>query len=407
MSYSNIIARLCFVAVCIFFSGCHSDDDPATSQAILTLQADTVYGGGPADDGWVFATDENGTLLDVKQYRAGQTVTLSPAARVDKINVTFFVHSSSGYFSFETWAAVPGGAMLHIEKVEPTSPPSADDNNTATFKVSNYPGTSEQFGISTGIFTGYSSFSGSGNLEATLSFSGAPADVLLYGYRSGELVYNWAKGVNSNDVITRDYGKDFAPFQHQTQLNFEGYNAFQIIGSAASRPFPVVVYSSTIESDGQPMIGYMDGFENYALSITNIKENGKTTYYQSGADLDLTFDIPAYTFSLNDNHIQNFSFDFSADYTYSASVWKLIDDQERSSAWTVYAPAGQSVKGISIPPEIATQYPQLSGTEFTYSYSTFTKVIKGWSYPDLVPGARTKEPDGTVDEGYVYAPKAN
>ena len=408
MSYSNVIVLLCIAAVSIFFSGCHSDDDddPATPQTVLTVQADTVYAGGPNDDTWIFVTDENGALLRAEQYRGGQAFMLTSTERVDKINVTFFVYTIGGNFSFETWAAVPSGTTLHLEKAKNTSP-LADDKSVATFKISNYAGSSAQFGISTGIFSAYSKVPVSGNLEATLYFSGAPADVLLYGYRSGELVYNWANGVNSYDVIARDYVKDFLPYQHQAKLNFDGTNLAQIVGRSASRPFPLTVYGSWIALDDHPVIGYMDGFDNYDMTVTNIKENGKTTYYQSGADLDFTFDIPSYTFSLNDDDLENFSFDFSADYTYYTSVWKRLDDQERANTWTVHAPAGHSVKGLSIPSRIAALYAPLNLNEFTYSYTTFTKMIKGWSYLDLVPGARTKEPNGTLDEGYVYAPKAN
>jgi hypothetical protein len=403
MSPSRIPALL-FLSCAVFLSGCHSDDDePTGPQNILTVEVDALY--GIAGDTWIFATDENGELLDAKPYAAGQTVSLSTSKRSDKINVTFFRYNKGDFgtdISFNTWVGVATGTTLHF--VAPAVP-SGDPNPQsvdATIKVSNYASNTAMLGISYGEGYALSGSLLSGNLEIDLSFYDAPADILLYGWRSDVPVYNWAMATKANDVVQRDFNTDFTPYPHQVKLNFEGKNLATVSGYDAKKSRMISLMDTYwLSPSDHPTIGYLDGYDFYQLWVMNSKPNGSTNYYQKGA-IDFSFEIPTYTFSLTNSDMQNFSFNFSHAYTYRSINWQYTNGTEYTW-WTVNAASGQSVKGLSIPPEIAAKYPQLDMNKFTYSYISFNENLKGPSYLDFMPGVA--DPGARIaSEGYVYSP---
>jgi hypothetical protein len=404
MSLPKSISLLFILCVTFFLSGCHHEnDEPTGPQTILTLQVDADY--GLEGDNWIFASDENGELLDVKSYADGQTVTLMSEKRPEKITVTRFQYKVQDSFGtvatlFNTWAAVPSGTTLHLKADISTGEGWADK---AVIKVANYSGSVEQVGVSVASGAGVSSWLQSGNLELNLSFSGAPTDILIYCLRDGQPVYNWAKGVKTNDVIERDFITDFTPYPHQFKLNFEGNNSAAILGyhSTSSRPTLLLDSYWTDQSDN-PIIGYLDGYDSYEMTVANVKANGTTRYHRKG-DINYSFEIPTYTFSLVNSDMQNFSFNFSRDYTYHEITW-YSRIGSGYTLWTVNAPAGESVKDLAIPSEIATKYPQLDVSNLAYYSIEFDQIIKGRTYLESVPGIGATNPEGTLEE-YVYFPK--
>jgi hypothetical protein len=395
------IASLLFVSYAgAVLLGCHKEDEPIAPQAILTLQVDKGY--DMYADKWVFASDEKGEILDVQPYADGQTVTLMSEKHPDKINVTFFGHNvyatENTQLGFATWAGVASGTTVHFKLVT-VDGPALTEKGEATIKVSNYTG-ANLITIANGYGYSYGGSLSNGNMEIDLSFYGAPSDILLYGWRSGVPVYYMAPGVKSNDVIERDYMTDFTPYPHQLQLNFPGINTATIQGYDAKKSLAITLMDTAWPNQGDhPVIGYLDGYDSYDMTVTNTQEDGAVTYHQKGA-IDFTFDMPTFNFSLTNNDIQNFSFDFSHDYTYHTAVWQHFEGMEYT-AWTVNAPPGYAVKGLSIPSEILAKYPQLDMSKLAYGSLKFTEVIKGQSYEEFVRGGFNMNADATA-EGYVY-----
>jgi hypothetical protein len=406
MSSPRVITLLFLSCAGAFLSGCNNDDDEPTvlPQTILTLKVDQDY--GQQGDRWIFASDENGEILDAQPYADGQTVTLTSEKHPDKINVTLFSYvvyeTKNTQISFYTWGDVASGTTLHFKTIKVDNP-SNPESGEATIRVSNYTGTAI-VGISNGYGFSYGGSISNGNLEVDLSFYGVPSDILLYGWRSEVPVYYLATGVKSNDVIERDFMTDFTPYPHQFQLNFPGQNSALIQGYDAKKSLNITLMDTSAPNNlsDHPVIGYLDGFDSYDMTVTNVHENGSTTYHQKGA-IDFSFDMPTYTFSLSDNTLQNFSFNFSHDYTYHTALWSHVAGKEYTW-WTVNAPSGYAVKGLSIPSEIMAKYPRLDMNNLDYASLNFTEVIKGRSYEEFLPGATVANADGAVED-YVYRMK--
>lgn len=405
MSPLRIITLLFLSSAAAFLSGCHNDEneEPTGPQAILTLQVDQGY--VLQGDSWIFASDQNGEILDVQPYTEGQTVTLMSEKHPDKINVTLFNYyvyeGENTQIYFNTWGDVASGTTLHFESVN-VDPPTSHEVGKATIKVSNYRG-SALIGISNGYGYSYGGSLSNGNLEIDLSFYGVPSDILLYGWRSDVPVYYMATEVKSNDVVEHDFITDFVPYPHQFQLNFPGKNSAVIRGYDAKKSLSMILMDTNWPYNfDHPVIGYLDGYDSYDMMVTNVKDNGSITYHQKGA-IDFSFDMPTFTFSLTNNDIRNFAFNFSRDYTYSSAIW-LHTEAKEYTWWTVSAPPGYAVKGLSIPPELLAKYPQLDMDELKYATMSFTDIIKGKPYAERIQGGFVTS-SGDADEAYVYTVK--
>ncbi|AYB32529.1 hypothetical protein D4L85_18965 [Chryseolinea soli] len=382
--------------------GCHKDDDVTAPHTILTLQVDTAY--PVTADNWIFATNDGGEVLDVKSYTAGETVTLVSDKAGDKINVTFFNRRESPFEtnSFVTYADVPGGTVLRLAASASSS--QELEQGAVKFKISNY-----YYGSCTVDFsntgTGTGSV-GSGMLDMDFSFYG-PSDIFMSGYRKGVPVYNWAKAVKNGDVVMRDFDADFVAFPHQRKLDFTGTNHGIIYGIDADGNYLTILdtyqlLGTTYKTD-QPVIGYIDGFVSYDMTVSSDKSNGQISYQSIGA-LDLSFTMPtAFNFSLQSNGMRDLSFSFSEDYTYYMSAWAYTQDSE-NIRWYFEAPPGVSVKGMSLPSEIAAKYPQIDVSKFKHTSIGFTKIIEGGSYLENILGATAVSDPKTLKK-YTYSPK--
>ncbi|SHH64205.1 hypothetical protein SAMN04488109_4781 [Chryseolinea serpens] len=391
------------LGVSFLLSSCHKDDEVTGPHTILTLQVDAGYTLA-TDDNWIFATDDAGEVLDVKSYAGGETVTLVSDKAGDKITVTFFRHheASSKTSIFNTYAGIPSGTALHLIVPAPSRRESLPGK--ATFMISNFhPGSSFV------QFSNGDSYSASGTITSTeadmeVSFYGVPSDFVLSGYRAGVPVYNWAKEVKDGDIIKRDFDTDFVALPHQRTLDFEGVNTATLSSSDGKSNFSILdTYSlmGTAYATDHPVIGYLDGFASNLLVVTNTKANGRVSYRNDG-EIDFSFTMPTFTFSLQSNGIRDLAFSFSEDHNYYFSNWDYTQDTEWIR-WYFSAPAGVSTKSLSVPHEIAAKYSQIDVSKFVLLSINFTKIIEGASYPQDMPGMKTS--DDKTRKQYTFSPK--
>ncbi|HEY5744839.1 MAG TPA: hypothetical protein VIU12_02075 [Chryseolinea sp.] len=409
MRYPRIATLLFFSCAGAFLSGCHNEDaDPIEPQAILTLQVDAGYGVG--NDKWVFASDENGEVLDVQPYEDGQTVTLMSDKHPAKINVTLFEYgplaSVNTLLAFRSWGDVASGTTFHLKA--PKSPTNNPERANASLNITNFNITMSQLGLSYGLgIVGYSGTLALGHLEMDLSYFGAPSDILLYAWQSGVPKYYMAPAVKANDQIDLDFMTDFTPFPHPFKLDFAGSNSAVIEGYDAKKSQTITLldtyYNYGNTGSDHPVIGYLDGYDSYNMRVSNYQANGyNTTYHKKGA-INFSFDMPAYTFSVTDRSVKNFTYTFSHHYTFSGAFWQHIDDKEYTW-WTVYAPSGYTAKGLSIPSQILAKYPQLDVNKLEFGYMSFYDNIKGRSYVETFPGATIATSEDTAED-YTYTVK--
>ena len=388
MYYSRIVALFVIFCAFVVVVACDSSDgESAGPQVLLTLQIDAEH--NLEGDNWIFASDENGAVLDVKPYSAGQTVTLSGVDETDKVTITFFqsgTNTDGDYPFIETYTDIAKGTTLHLE-ANPTTPP-----DKVTFKIS---GVSNLAGdLLTGFSSGYSSgLDGvqSGDLlneVVSLYDATFPCDILVSGYRSDVPVYNWAKGVHVGDVISRNFATDFTPFPHQTTLDLVGKYGVSVSGIDLKRSLAIELiqtYWLSSQVVNKPVVGYIDGFDAYAVRARGIKENGKVIYSQIGDVPNFSFTLPDFTLSVTNENMAGFAFNFSQDYTYYRASWG-VSTATSNRLWDVIAPAGRSPKNLILPDEIKTKYPEFDQTKLAYLYLNLVHVVKGQPYPETMPG---------------------
>ena len=401
MSHFRNIACFCISCTFIFLSSCQKDDDGTDSQTLLTLQIDADY--TLTGDNWIFATDGTGEVVAVEPYAPGKTVILTSSKRLDKVDVTFFNYrekadgSTENYISFDTYAGVPVGTALQFKTTKPSD---RGDSKKAHFTFSN-------FNDAAVLFTNSYEFNQiiddhyEGN-EGDIMFFGS--DVLMTSYRNGVPVYNWARGVKDGDVVSRDFAKDFTPFEHQVALNFEGSNTAFVRGlnrnPTGSFYLLDTFFLPVTRDNDHPVIGAIDGFDAYSTSVVNTKTNGQVAYEKVGA-FNTAFTIPTFTFSVVKSDMQDYAFNFSLDYTYNVAGWNY-NASSNFIWWDVHAAAGTTVKGLAVPADIVAKYPVIDMSKFTFSRATFTKTREGLSFLETVPGTTgTAHP---TYERYIYYP---
>lgn len=407
MSHFRIVALL-FILFTILCS-CQDDDSSeelSEPRTIFVMSADAGY--DPEGDNWVFATAPDGELLGVAPYTPEVVVYFTSKRKLETINITFFKYwgslvgaTNEKYTSFTTYADIPVGTGLTL-KASPRIPGGVADAN---FTLANFNDAAIQF--SNGYPYGASGTEFNGVFSTKISFrGGAPSDFLISGYRSQVPVYNWARGVRAGDEIYRNFATDFTPFPHQLTLNFEGKNDALIKGVDKDNNKVITLLDTDVLSGngGQPgdhpVIGYLDDFDSYETTVTNTKANGLVIYNRVGT-FNPSFSIPTFTFSINKSDLQDYSFNFSENYSYYNAIWEY-DEAPEYTWWSINAPSGTTVKGLTVPDEIAVRYPKIKMSNFKYSLVRFTKAVSGRPYLETVPGMVGDR--SQTWESYTYRP---
>jgi hypothetical protein len=404
MSRWRVAALFFTLPVVFLLTACHDEGDFSTPATILTVAIDP--GVFPTDETWIFATSDDGNVLDVKHILVDdRTVTLSSVKRVSKIHVTFFYAFKNGgirYSTFTTYAAIPKGTTLTLPGRQKSLPPMG----VASFNISNYTESWRVLNFSNSEGSMYKNALHQDELSVDISLGQAPGDVLMAGYRSGVPVYSWARGVQGGDLIERDFLNDFEPFPHLLKLVFEGENngsilGFDANGRAQSGMVNSVYLIGTQWSTDHPVIGYVDGFDSYETIVTNSTATGSVEYHKIGQP-NLSFTIPPVTCKIINENLSDFSFTLSQPHTYYNASWKYPDNEEYIG-WDVAGPAGQAMKWPTIPDEIGAKYQDLEPDRFVLNFMAFTQMIGGKSttYPEAVPGI-SRHSAKDEQEYYVY-----
>ncbi|AYB32522.1 hypothetical protein [Chryseolinea soli] len=399
MRYPRIATLLFIVSIFISLSACHqASDEPSEPEIILTVHVDADYKG--IWDSWIIVSDLNGELLDAKLYTAGQTVTFSTAKAVDKMNVTFLGYDPNQEVSasFDTYTGIAKGTTLHFA----ASPAEPMTESKATFMIRNYTHTGLVFSNGSSNYISQSSFNGV-ELDVDFTFFGSPSDILMSHYREGVPVYNMIKGVVDGDVFELDFATDFVPVPHQFQLDFDGKNMGWIMGTDATRKrYWEIINTARLAGTGystdHPILGYIDGFDAYLMSVSNSGANG-SVYYSKQGTINSSPAIPSFIFSLANGDMQALSFNFSEDYTYYRASWS----DGLHASWVIHAPKGVAVQSLTaLPAELAAKFPNLDLKKLSFKGISFTKVVEGKTYLETVPGLSPGDPP--TFEHYIYTP---
>ena len=225
---------LCLICAATYLSACFDDDaDIEVPQTLLTLDPQTIPFLTP--DHWVYATDADGYILDVKKTVGRERLILSSVRQVDKFNLNI-VSGSVGtngktYLNIQTYADVETGSTFDVRYG--TGGLVMTDPGAVTFKINGYDG--PEHGImftNRGYYLDYEEKIEGGSFNANIQMCRLPSDVLLTTYRDGTPVYAKIAGVKDGDFLELDMNQNFTPFEHQRKLDFKGYsNSGWVLGA--------------------------------------------------------------------------------------------------------------------------------------------------------------------------------
>jgi hypothetical protein len=405
---------LCLIFAAIYLSGCFDHDaDSEVPQTLLTLDPLTIPYMTP--DHWVYATDANGHILDIKKTIGRERLILSSVRRVDKFNLNIVSASTDTngktYLKIQTYADVETGSTFDIRHA--TGGLVLRDPGAVTFKINGYDG--PEHGIlftNRGSYLDYEEKIEGGSFNANIQMCRLPSDVLLTTYRDGTPVYAKITDVNDGDILELDINKNFTPFEHQRKLDFKGYsNNGWVLGAYLDDnrdpelPFHLIDsyrLSGTKDETDQPVIGYIDGFDIYHMFVSNSQPSGHVSYNMQGkiADSFASFTMPTFTYRTVNTDLRHFTFQFSEEFTYYSAYFNS-ESAMASMAWSIHAPKGEQVNIGDVPAEILTAYPMVQPEAFEYSGCSLTKVISGGSYRQNILRIG---PSASEFEYYTFSP---
>ena len=388
---------LYLICAATYLSACFDDDTNVdVPRTLLTLDPQAIPHRTP--DHWVYATDSNGYILDVKKTVGHERLILSSVRRVDKFNLTI-VNPSVGtngktYLDIQTYADVETGSTFDIRFG--TGGLTMTDCGAVTFKINGYDGPA--YGISftnRGYHLDYEEKIEGGSSYANIQMCRLPSDVLLTTYRDGTPVYAKVTNVKDSDFLELDMDKNFTPFEHQRTLDFKGYSNYgSVLGAYHDKSgnpelwFQLIdsySLSGTNDETDQPMIGYVDGFDIYRMHVTNFQPSGYISYSMQGKieDSFASFTMPTFTYRTLNTDLRHFTFQFSEEFTYYTAYFNS-ESAIASMTWTIHAPKGEEVTIGNVPNELLAAYPMLRPEAFEYTECSLTKVVTGESYRESI-----------------------
>ncbi|MBL0741419.1 hypothetical protein [Chryseolinea lacunae] len=393
LSPHNLYRLFTFLIISACLSACSEPDN--NFDRLLTLDPQVIpY---VAQNHWVYATDVDGNILDVKKTNGREQLTLTSARPVGKFNLTIVsssVHTDGiTYINIETYADVDKGS---------TFAPIAglgfswSDSSSVDVKLNGYDGLPlAVWAANRKICSVRKQTIVGGTFNANLIMRGSPSDLLLISYRNGIPVYAKMPGAKNGDQIELDMNNNFTPFEHQRKLDFEGYaNYGSIAGAYLDNDGKLAsLFLNFIDTHRlgdqaameQPRIGYIDGFDTYMLNVTNAQPSGYVSYLKQG-DIAASFEsftMPTFSFKVLNTNLPAFAYQFSEDFTYYTANFKY-ETNTLSMHWKISAPQGRQITLGDIPAEIAAVHPRIRPISFEYHDCTLTKVISGDSYQESI-----------------------
>ena len=394
----------------LVFSACQKDEPapvvPDPEITLLTFKQDVSSVTSLSDD-WIFITNENGNLLDIKHFEAGDAIVLKSdeITASDKINVTIFHYlqpttetidftSYLGISTGQTWiygkrnGFLPTGiglATMNIANARILPPPPITVSTNLGYSS---PRAQSPTTVSIPLYKGIERIFAATNIEDIPS-------------------YFEAEGLEDGDIIDVDYNTDFKPLQNIFTQDLSGStsyagNVYGLSNETGVDPYYVQGFMNYSTAPG-PMNtitwGYNNGFDLYRTYIR--KSLGKVSrhYFKLG-DPVTTIPFPNHTFTPITTDLNGFSFSISEEYHLRNSRWTvLVPDYQSVLSWRVYAPPGGKQIFPEIPDQIKLLYPSLTIESLVLKDNTFTNYLDDFSYADFINGemniSTSKKPHST------------
>jgi hypothetical protein len=374
---------------------CKNEDDttPNPTITLLTFKQDVSTPTANTDD-WIFVTDESGTLLDIKQFEAGQVITLTSnkTTTSGKINVTIFNYSNatSELMAFNSYLGISSNqSWTAYKKLAATTvfPPIV---GTFTINVNNYPSGFPYFYVT----TNHVGLSGNGPVSSSqyALLSSEPTKIMISSYRNNIPVYTNLI-VSVGNTYTLDFLTDFKPMEHVLSYDMADATFYSVDISAFDEPatlnspqgYTIANYALTSNptAPGNLVTGWPDGFNAYKTRVLIMYPNVFKLYYKFGAGAAATPFADNITSSVTNPDYRNFSFSSAGDYQMRTGIW-TNKTGDPAIHWTFHSPPNGIQRFSDLPPELTAKYPVLGTTTLFLDQNGFTRYLDGFTYEDYI-----------------------
>jgi hypothetical protein len=384
--------ELLFAAVVITLLGCNSEPTPGPTERIVTITNGIIPGPGAL---WVFATDEQGTLLSEAQIGPGQTVVLFGFVSPDSVDIS--VHHAlqfSGNWShtIQTYRRVERGRKIVLTQSGASeTPPHAD---VVDYEVLNYdPNANPYTGviISSGWETAFEYGPNDTDGKGSIRLYESSSNILVSAHKSlGQPVYKWYDRIIPGKV-TVDFNQ-LVPFDKTIELPATDNLLAYVYGypqANTTKAFTLahLSYNRSSSETSVPRLGYLEGFPQYHTTIQyTLNEEmffrtiGRST---TGTAVSSMGSVPSATIQLLDTEFANFSSSFQGAATFQQHSWFFADEDE-SLSWVIYSERDFRNKISKLPKELASVFPSLHLDSLEYTASGFYMFQSPYSYTQFL-----------------------
>ncbi len=388
------VSRLLFFLL-IVLSACQEDSPPPVVPDpeinLLTFKQDVSSLTSFSDD-WIYVTNEDGDVLDIKHFEADETIVLksNKVTTSDKINVTIFHYRqpTTETIDFTSFLAITPNQTWIYKKIAGLSPAKT---GTATLNLANAP---IPLGATISTNLGNSSVKPSSPASTTFNLYKSSERMLARANINGAPSFFESTNVQDGVVIEADYPTDFKPLENIFTLDLSGSDSYAgsvygITNEPGIDPYDIpgiLNYSYNAGAVASCPWGYNSGFDLYRTTMG--KSLGKTSrqYFKLGPAVT-TIPFPDHTFSPVNNDLNSFAFTISSDYQLRSSRWTVsVPDYQSVLSWRVYSPPAGKQVFPKIPDEIKSLYPALSIESLVLKENAFTIYLDGFTFTDDING---------------------
>ncbi len=388
--------------VCLF--ACKKNEDPApgatSTTTLLTFKQDDPASTANADN-WIFATDENGNILDIQHYEGDQTVVLKSdkVKASDKINITIFRYFNPAGESvdFISYLGITPTQTWLYNKRLPSFPTQL---GSATLNFTNTPASPLNPGITVTNNLTFNSTRPTKPNSVTAGLYKIPEKLLAIANIGDVPKYLEWTNVVDGATRTADYPTSFIALQNNFTFSIpasEGCKViiYGIMNQSGVDPGYVTPTSSigylncsmSINAGaGSIQWGYNNGYDVYNTFAGRYAGKVTREYHKLGTPVS-TFSFANHTFTATNASLNGYTFSLSGDYQVRNSRWLgPIAGMNAVLSWSVYSAPGSSQKFLKIPDEIKNAHPELDMTTLTLKDNTFNVYLDGFTYLDLLNG---------------------
>ncbi len=418
-SYKYILSILITTSLSLFvhlFSACSNngttESDPKeelTPEVYFTLKIDSEWLTLDSKDNWIIIHDENGQLLDYREYKNGDNLIFETLSNTltDKLTITTFSYNTSptlNTYSITTYPDIPKSSTWTFKHSPLISKPLVDNNTTGKFSITvdNIPEFKKH------VLSGDNRIN---NANSNITISPDPrydslniTDIDLFERNdyiltildgNGNLKHLKINNVQNNDHLNFDYN-NFNDFDDYLNINLDSpmQTNLEVLALKETLNDDLGVYTLDHNLDfsyiGQTKnfvkIGYLDMFKKYKIRF-NLNYEDYSIHYRRRGDKVKSLNIPTKPdFNINVSALSDFNLTISSDYVRQISYWHtpndLINDNKNKVVWEISSDSNSNLNFPGLPDDIKNTYPNLDLNSLKYSGTTL--FLKSESQSDFI-----------------------